>query len=79
MLTDKALERQIDAERKLWEKWVDRVIKNGPQDQEAAAAVHASTARYQILVNLRRSTTDPWYEEDFSGRWPAAAQPKEGA
>ena len=63
MLTEKQLERHIDAHLKVWQGWLARVTENGPNDREGAEFLNAAGIRYAQLVQLRSATTEPFYEE----------------
>jgi hypothetical protein len=54
VIHDSEIDNLIDGETKTFDGWLERLTKNGPGDQTAAAEVAASTARYNHLVSIKR-------------------------
>lgn len=54
VIDDSDFDNLIEGEKKRFDEWMERLAKNGPGDQTAAAEVAASTARYNHLVSIKR-------------------------
>lgn len=48
------MDQLIKGEEKNFDGWLERLIRNGVSDTEAASAIAASTARHQSLTAIRR-------------------------
>lgn len=48
------IDRLIDATKGAFDGWLERLVKNGPDDLTAASEVAASSARYSQLQTLKR-------------------------
>lgn len=46
--------RLLEAEERNFHDWMDRLMKNGVEDKNAAASVLAATNRYDALKMLQR-------------------------
>lgn len=54
VIHDSEIDNLIEGEKKAFEGWLERLTRNGPGDQTAAAEIAASTARYNHLVSIKR-------------------------
>jgi hypothetical protein len=54
VIHDSEFDNLISAEQKTFDGWMERLTRNGPSDQTAAAEVAASAARYNHLERIKR-------------------------
>ncbi|MCU6481315.1 hypothetical protein [Arthrobacter sp. A2-55] len=64
---DNQFGRAMQAERDVWTGWMERLLRNGPRDEEAASAVASSSIRYNGLASMRRNFGDTFFDPDFRG------------
>ena len=55
VIHDFQIDRLIEATQKTFDGWLERVVKNGPEDVSAVGELAASSARYSQLMTLKRS------------------------
>lgn len=55
VIHDFQVDRLIEETKKAFDEWLERVVKNGPEDLTAASELAASSARYSQLMMLKRS------------------------
>lgn len=53
VIHDFQVDRLIEATNKTFDGWLDRVVKNGPDDLTAASELAACSARYSQLQTLK--------------------------
>lgn len=54
VMHDFQLDNLIKATKGTYDGWLERLVKNGPDDLTAASEVAACSARYNQLMNLKR-------------------------
>lgn len=54
VIHDFQIDRLIEATKRTFDGWLERVVKNGPEDVSAVSELAASSARYDQLLTLKR-------------------------
>lgn len=54
VMHDFQIDRLIEATKKAYDGWLERLVKNGPDDLAAASEVAACSARYNQLISIKR-------------------------
>jgi hypothetical protein len=54
VIHDFQVDSLIKATKKTYDGWLERLVKNGPEDLTAASELAACSARYNQLMTLKR-------------------------